>query len=58
LEAYLQIARICRAADRPADARAAVEQAKIVLRRMKPEASFQETTNYSRAQWTELLESW
>jgi len=58
LEAYLQIARICRAANRPADARAAVEQAKVVLKRIKPEASFQETTNYSRAQWTELLESW
>jgi tetratricopeptide (TPR) repeat protein len=56
LDAYVQMARAYRKLSKPAEARGAVEQAKMVLARMKPEVSFKETTNYSLEEWTKLLE--
>lgn len=57
LDAYLRIAWAYRRLGRTADARSAIEQAKTALARMKPDADFQETTNYSREQWSQLLDS-
>jgi len=56
LEAYLQIANVYRRLDRPAEARTSLEQARIALRRIPLEARFEQTTNYSRKQWGELLD--
>ncbi len=56
LTAYLQLARTYRRLDKPAEARGTLEQAKIVLARMKPDVPFEVTTNYSRSQWAALLE--
>ncbi len=56
LDAYLQIARAYRKLNKPAEARGALEQAKMVLTRLKPDASFKDTTNASREQWTQLLD--
>jgi len=55
LEAYLQLAEAYRHSGQPDQARGTLEQAKLVLARMKPEAPFQENTNYTRKQWAELL---
>jgi len=56
LEALVQMARGFRAVNKPSEARGAIEQAKLLLARMPPQTSFQETGNYSRTQWSELLE--
>lgn len=56
LDAYLQLARTYWRLDKAAEARGTLQQAKIVLGRMKSDVPFEETTNYSRRQWTTLLE--
>jgi TolA-binding protein len=56
LDAYLQIANVYRRMDRPAEARTSLEQARLALRRIPPDAHFEQTTNYNRAQWGELLD--
>jgi TolA-binding protein len=56
LDAYLQIANIYRRMERPAEARTSLEQARVALRRIPPEARFEQTTNYNRKQWGELLD--
>lgn len=55
LEAYLQIVRAYQRMRKPAEARIAAEQAKGVLGRLKADVDFEETTNRSRQQWTELF---
>ena len=40
---------------RIAEARGTLEQARVVLARMKPDANFTKTTPYSRDEWTRLL---
>jgi len=55
LGAYLQIARAHARAQRPAEARGALDQAKAALARLKPDAPFSETTNYTRQEWADLL---
>jgi len=57
LEAYVQIAAAYRQLNKPVEARSTLEQAKVVLARMKTDASFNETTNYSRQQWNERLDA-
>jgi tetratricopeptide (TPR) repeat protein len=57
LQAYVRMAEACRRLGRPAEARSILEQAKVVLGRMKPESDFREATNYSREDWSALLES-
>jgi tetratricopeptide (TPR) repeat protein len=57
LQAYLQIARTYRRLGQPQQARGAVEQAKIVLNRMKTDVPFEKVTVRSRKQWEELLDS-
>ena len=56
LDAYLQIANVYRRMDRPAEARASLEQARIALRRIPPEAPFEPITNFDRKQWGDLLD--
>lgn len=56
LDAYLQIARAYQQLGKPMQARGTLQQAKIVLARMKPETPFELTTNYSRDQWAALLD--
>ena len=55
LDAYLQIANVYRRMDRPAEARTSLEQARLALRRIPPEARFEQTTNFNRKQWSDLL---
>lgn len=56
LEAYLQIVRAYQRMRKPGDARIAMEQAKGVLGRLRADADFEETTNRSRQQWTQLFD--
>lgn len=55
LEAYVQIAACYRRLGRMAEARGTLEQARVVLARMKADANFTKTTPYSREQWNRLL---
>jgi tetratricopeptide (TPR) repeat protein len=55
LEAYVQIASCYRRLNRPAEARSTLEQARVVLQRMRPDADFTRTTRYDRQQWADLL---
>jgi TolA-binding protein len=56
LDAYLQIANVYRHMDRPGEARTSLEQARLALWRIPPEARLEQTTNYNRQQWGELLD--
>ncbi len=57
LEAYVRIANAYRRLGDPAKAKGTLEQARIVLDRMKPDTKFTETTNYTRKQWSERLDA-
>ena len=57
LVAYVKIADAYRRLDKPVEARATLEQAKAVLARMRADLPFAETTNYSRQEWGQLLDS-
>jgi len=41
--------------NRPQDARGTIEQARVVLGRMKPQAPFEQTTNYTAREWAQVL---
>jgi tetratricopeptide (TPR) repeat protein len=56
VEAYVQIAACYRRLNKPLEARGTLEQAKVVLARIKPDADFTVTTRFTRDEWTELLE--
>ncbi len=56
LVAYVQIANVYRRMERPAEARTSLEQARLALRRIPPQVRFEQTTNYNRKQWGELLD--
>jgi len=56
LEAYLQIADSYRRIDEPEKARIALRQAQSVLKRLPGDTPFTETTNYTAAQWGEMLQ--
>ncbi|MGQ9504022.1 MAG: tetratricopeptide repeat protein [Thermogutta sp.] len=55
LQAYLEIARCRQAMGQTAQARIALEQARIVLSRLPNEITFEQTTPFSRAEWTNRL---
>ena len=55
LEAYVQIANCHRRKSRPAEARGTLEQAKVILQRIRPDADFQQTTRYNRDEWGKIL---
>ncbi len=56
LEAFTQIATCYRRLNKPREARGTIQQAKAVLDRIDPNASFAEATIYSRREWKELLD--
>lgn len=56
LVAYTQAAECLRRLHRTEEARVALEQAKVALARIPPEADFQATTNRSRAEWSQNLD--
>jgi tetratricopeptide (TPR) repeat protein len=56
LEAFVQIAGCYRRLNRPLEARGTIRQAKVVLDRLPADAPYQQTTNFSRTQWAELLD--
>ncbi len=56
LEAYVQMARAYRRLGQAREARTALEQAKVVLARLDAQADFGKTTNYTRDEWSRLLD--
>ncbi|WP_254512045.1 tetratricopeptide repeat protein [Anatilimnocola floriformis] len=56
LEAYVQIATCYRRLQRYSEARGTLQQARVVLERIKPDANFAATTRFDRQQWSQLLE--
>ena len=56
LEAYVQIASCYRRLGRTGEARGTLEQARVVLGRIRPEADFLKTTRFSRQDWLPLLD--
>ncbi len=56
LDAYVQIASAYRRLGRPAEAKATLEQAKAVLKRISGTADFARTTNYDPEKWGEMLD--
>ncbi len=56
LEAFVQIGNCYRRWNKPIEARRSVQQAKLVLNRMSPTATFNDVTNHSRREWGDLLD--
>jgi tetratricopeptide (TPR) repeat protein len=56
LPAYLEQARIYRLLHKPDAARTVLSQAKLTLSHLKDDKRFTETTNYTRREWSELLD--
>ncbi len=56
LEAYVQISHCHRRLGQFVEARGALEQAKVVLEKLPADADFQLATNFSRTEWSEILE--
>jgi len=56
LEAYVQMARAYRRLGQAREARTTLKQAKVVLARLDAQADFATTTNYTREQWSRLLD--
>ena len=56
LEAYVQIASCYRRLGRLGEARGTLEQARIVLQRIRTDANFTRTTRLTRQDWGQLLE--
>lgn len=55
LESFVQVANCWRRLAQPAKARVTLDQAKMVLERLPPDADFLASTNFSRQQWELLL---
>jgi tetratricopeptide (TPR) repeat protein len=56
LEAYVQIASCHRRLGRLSEARGTLEQARVVLQRIRSDADFTRTTRLARKDWTQLLD--
>jgi TolA-binding protein len=56
LEAYVQIASCHRRMGRISEARGTLEQARVVLQRIRPDANFARTTRLARQDWIPLLD--
>jgi TolA-binding protein len=56
LEAYVQIAACYRRLKRPGEARGTIEQARVVLQRLRPDADYLQTTRLDRQEWTNFLD--
>ena len=56
LAGYVQLANAYRRVSKPLEARSTLEQAKMMLSRIKDDTSFAATSNYTKKQWAALLE--
>jgi TolA-binding protein len=56
LEAYVQIASCYRRLGRASEARRTLEQARVVLQRIRPDVDFAKTTRLARQDWGQLLD--
>ncbi len=56
IAAYVQIASCYRQLSKTVEARGTLQQAKVVLSRIRSDADFSKTTPYTREEWTSLLE--
>ncbi len=56
LEAFVQIATCYRRMNKSEKARGTLEQAKVVLSRIRPDANFRDSTNYSAQEWAKMLD--
>ncbi len=56
LEAFLQISNCHRRLGHEIEARGALAQAQVVLKRLSPNLAFTETTNFSHEEWGRVLE--
>jgi tetratricopeptide (TPR) repeat protein len=56
LDAYVELSCVYRRLERSAEARTSIEQAKFALARLKDDAALAATTNFSRQEWSEVLE--
>lgn len=56
MESFLKIANCWRRLNEPAKARGTIEQAKLALQRLPADADFRVATNFSRQQWTTMLD--
>lgn len=56
LEAFVQMASCYRRLNHPLEARGTLQQAKVVLDRLPKDAPFTVATNFTRREWTELLD--
>ena len=56
LEAYVQIASCYRRLGRMNDARGTLDQARVVLSRIRPDADFLKTTRLARQDWVQLID--
>ena len=57
LQAYVQIAACYRRLGQTAEARSTLEQAKYALKHLADGISFEDTSNYSRQEWGQLLDT-
>ncbi|MFV2065509.1 MAG: hypothetical protein ACC645_00910 [Pirellulales bacterium] len=55
LETFVQIANCYRRQNKLVEARGAIEQAKVILKRLPSDKDFTVSTNYSRNEWVTLL---
>ncbi len=56
LEALVQLAQVLYASNKPSEAQQAVDQARFLLARLKPDAPLEKTTIYDRSQWAARLD--
>jgi TolA-binding protein len=57
LQAYVQIAACYRRLGQAAEARSTLEQAKYALKHLAEGVTFEDTSNYNRQEWNELLDT-
>jgi tetratricopeptide (TPR) repeat protein len=56
LDAFLQLVQLYRQLNKPDEAKGVIQQAKVVLGRIRPDADFKQTTNQTREEWQRTLE--
>jgi tetratricopeptide (TPR) repeat protein len=57
LEAYVQLVEAYRKLNMPDEAERVLRQAKFAIGKIKSDSALDETTNYTRKQWTEMLKN-
>jgi tetratricopeptide (TPR) repeat protein len=57
IDAYLQIADCYRRMGKQAEMRGTIQQAKLMLQRLPADADFGDVSNFSRDQWSRMLDA-